>query len=329
LEAIMIHRVSISIFVVCLMFGGALAQGDPAAENRERAERMLMWSLDGAGGYLGVQTKEVSRKNFAEFGLSGVRGVAIERVVEGSPAEKAGLMAGDVILRFNGEDVTSGRKLTRLVGEVSPDHTVNLIVARSGQEREIQVTLGKRQVPRFETGSLSIELPRGGEPMRIPFPMPDLERAQRVPLPRGEGGDVLVWRSAGSRQIGIVVSPLTKQLAAHFGVEGGVMITEVRENSPAAKAGLRAGDLIVEVAGQKVEGEMDVIRAIREKREGDVTLTIVRGGARQMVAVTPEDASINIEQFFRQNAPSVPPAPPAAPAAPGPVQPFIWPGRVI
>jgi membrane-associated protease RseP (regulator of RpoE activity) len=85
------------------------------------------------------------------------------------------------------------------------------------------------------------------------------------------------------------VTALTKQLSDHFGVTSGVMINEVRADSPAAKAGLKAGDIIVEVDGKEVKADGDLIRAIQEKKEGDVTITIVRDRHRQTIRVTPEE----------------------------------------
>ena len=80
--------------------------------------RTFSFSWDGDGGYLGVQTEEVTRENLGKYNLRDVRGVAVAKVVEGSPASAAGVQDGDVIVKINGEDVTSGRKLTRLVSEI-------------------------------------------------------------------------------------------------------------------------------------------------------------------------------------------------------------------
>src|SRR5688500_3438056 len=107
-----------------LAIGGEAQTPAPGATGESRAFSMF---FDADGGYLGIQTEEVTKANFAKYGLREVRGVAIEKVVEGSPAEKAGLQNGDVIARFNNEDVTSTRKLTRLLGEVAPDHQVKQI----------------------------------------------------------------------------------------------------------------------------------------------------------------------------------------------------------
>ena len=285
-------RKSLALLLVSFVLAivGEAQTPAPGAKGETRTFSMF---FDADGGYLGVQTEEVTKANFAKYGLSQVRGVAIEKIVEGSPAEKAGLQNGDVIVRFNNEEVTSVRKLSRLLGEVSPDHEVKLTVIRSGAEREMAATLGKRPMPKFEDGAFAMGVPRLE---RVPLPpsgdfppLPRVEGAPTIePFPRGSS-EPYILRSGSRRTIGIGVSSLTKQLSEHFGVTGGVLINEVRSDSPAAKAGLKAGDIIVEVDGKEVKAELDVIRAIAEKKEGDVTLTFVRDRNRQTVRVVPEE----------------------------------------
>lgn len=276
-----------SILIVTSSFVIAIGQTPEAPKEKELA-RSFAFTFDGDGAYLGVQTQEVNKENFAKFGLSSVRGVAVEKVVENSPAAAAGLKGGDVIVRFNGEEVTSTRKLTRLIGEVDPDHQAKITILRNGREQDVTATMGKRPAPKFADGNFLLRTPM--PPMA---PMPNLKDFPRVEMPQiygvpdGEGRS-FTWRAGEGRMIGVGVTPLTKQLAEHFGVANGVMINNVRENSPAAKAGLKAGDIIVESEGKAVKREIDLIRTINEKKEGDVQLTIVRNGNRQIVTVTPE-----------------------------------------
>jgi membrane-associated protease RseP (regulator of RpoE activity) len=116
-------------------------------------------------------------------------------------------------------------------------------------------------------------------------------------LPNGQGW---AWSSVqGGRQIGIGVTPLTKQLADHFRVDSGIMVNEVRENSPAAKAGLKAGDIIVKADGRTIMDQSDLVRVVNEKKEGDVQLTIVRDGSQLTISVTPEAAKDG--NFFFQD----------------------------
>ena len=313
------------LFVGFVLVIGADAQTPaPGAKGETRTFSMF---FDSDGGYLGVQTEEVTKENFAKYGLREVRGVAVEKVIEGSPAQAAGLQNGDVILAFNGEQVTSTRKLTRLLGEVSPDHQVKLTVVRSGGEREIVATVGKRPMPKFEEGSF-------GTFPRVPdFPrMPGMERLPRVEaLPPGSPDQPFVWHMGSGRRIGVGVTTLTKQLSEHFGVAGGLMINEVRADSPAAKAGLKAGDLIVEADGNEIKGEGDLIRAIQEKKDGDVNLTIIRDRNRQTIRVTPEEVKNGFNLFEFPNALDSPMRQfrLAVPATSAPMTEFRFPGRIL
>jgi serine protease Do len=327
-----------------LLFGFVVViagQAQTPAPGAKGDAQTFSFIFDGDGGYLGVQTEEVTKDNFAKYGLREVRGVAVEKVMEGSPAEKAGLQTGDVIVRFNNEEVTSVRKLTRLLGEVSPDHQAKITVLRGGGERELTATLGKRPTPKFEDGSFGMSVPGApGVPRveRVPFPpsgeMPVLPPMQSIPMTPGTPDQPFVWRSGSGRRIGVGVTPLTKQLSEYFGVSGGVMINEVRADSPAAKAGLKAGDIIVEADGKELKGEVDLIRAIAEKKEGDVTLTIVRDRNRQTIRVTPEESKDGFNSFFEfPNAPGSMVAPQqfklAVPMTPVPMSGFRFPGRVL
>lgn len=319
----MIFRSVSIVFVAALLAGPVFAQSDENKKNAEaeRAARVLTWATTASGGYLGVQTKDVNSANFASFGLASVRGVAVEKVVDGSPAADAGLRDGDVIIRFNGEEVTSSQKLTRLVSEVAPDHQVRLTILRNGAESEVKAIIGKRPAPRFESGSFGVP----GAPQRIEIP--DFEGfpgVPAIPFPRGEG-NTMVWRFGNSRQIGVGLTSLTKQLSEHFGVKGGSMINNVRENSPAANAGLRAGDIIVEIDGKEVANDMDIIRAISSKEEGEVSITFVRNGARQTISVTPEKGNNSLERMFQIPAAPSAPVPPSSPEPPAAV---LFPGRI-
>lgn len=261
----------------------------------ERTYRALITPGFG-GSYLGVQTVDVNRENFSRFGLSDVQGVAIDKVLKDSPAEKAGLQNNDVIIRFDGESVTSVHKLTRLIGEVAPDHKVNLTVLRGGSERNVEVTIGKRDF-NFEAGGvLSGEFPRIEN-------MPNLENLPRVmTVPRGQitpvprvgigDGNVFVWSSGANRRIGVTLTRISKQLADYFGVTDGkgLLINEVRKDSPAAKAGLKAGDVIVEADGKNVENDADLIKILNEKKEGTISITVIRDKNRQNFTVEPEKA---------------------------------------
>src|SRR6476660_2368234 len=161
-------RKSLALFLLGVAAGtAASAQQTLNPPARPDAPQTFAWSFDGNGGYIGVQTQEVTRDNFAKFGLRDVRGVAVEKVMEKSPAEAAGIQAGDVIVKFNGDEVTSARKLTRLIGEVDPDHQAKVTVLRGGREQDINVTIAKRPMPEFNNGNFQFSVPPMGN-MNMP-----------------------------------------------------------------------------------------------------------------------------------------------------------------
>src|SRR6185503_7215726 len=85
-----------------------------------------------------------SRDNMGLYHMNQVRGVGVTRIVKDSPAEKAGLRKDDVILRVDGENISSVRKLNRIVSELAPDQSVKITVSRGGSEQEITATIAKR-----------------------------------------------------------------------------------------------------------------------------------------------------------------------------------------
>src|SRR5438552_18845232 len=140
------------------------------------ATRAFSIMLDG-GPFLGVSVEDIGKENMSRYGMREVRGVGVTQVIKDSPAEKAGLKKDDVILRFEGESVTSARKLTRLVSEASADQTVRLTISRGGSEQEVSATLAKHDGLQNVFGSaMPPDLFRGTMPPDIlrgstPFPM--------------------------------------------------------------------------------------------------------------------------------------------------------------
>ena len=360
----MFSKSFLSVMIVTSAFTLIFGQTPDAKKEKGETPQTFAFSFDGEGSYLGIEMQEINKENFAKFGLAGVRGVAVVKVVENSPAAAAGIKDGDVIVRFNGEEIASARKLSRLVGEIDPDHQVKVTVLRNGSEQQLTATLAKRPGMKFDNGNFEFRTPMPMDKFEMPAlknmpqfkDMPDFKNMpqfkdlpdfKNMPhdgtpfvftLPNGGEGKAFSWQAGQGRTIGIGVTPLSKQLAQHFGVDSGVMIDEVRENAPAAKSGLKAGDIVTEINGKAVKSDIDLIRSVNEKKEGDVTLTIVRDGKRQTIAVTPE-ASKDGGFLFRSNdengwklpaapAPMVMARPATPMAAPAPMTLFRR-GRII
>lgn len=282
----------VALSAIALFSTAALAQELPQLPNSSGVGFRMR--LPG-GSYLGVQTENVSSQNFAKYNLREPRGVGVTRVVENSPAAKAGLQKGDVIIRFEGEEVKSEGKLLRLISEVAPDQKATLTVLRNGAEMEISVTMGKREEPQIRAFG-------NGDGMFIPAPPGELRQLRVPPIPSippmelegfdrfpNEDGNFFIFGRSG-RKLGVTVSPLSKQLGDYFGTADGkgVLVDEVKEASAAAKAGLRAGDVILEIDGEAINSSADLIRALNKKNEGDVTLTVLRDKQRLTLRATPE-----------------------------------------
>jgi serine protease Do len=263
----------------------------------------------GGDNYLGVTTEDVTKETMSRYGLAGEpRGVAVLSVLENSPAARAGLQKGDVILRFDGEATTSVQKLQRLINEAAPEHAARLTFSRNGAEQEVTVTLARREgFARFEGFALqpgegfqlnSEEWRKRGEDWQEhseQWQKRNEELQQRMDELRKrldtmpQQGNSFVLLGAG-RRIGVTTTALTDQLADYFGVSGreGVLVTSVSENSPAAKAGLKAGDVITEADGEKVRAAGDLVRALNRHDDGEVSLNITRDKRSRTIKVVPE-----------------------------------------
>ncbi len=271
----------------------ALAQQTPPAPPApgEFFGQSFSLFIDG-GSFLGVYAEDINKENMGRYGLREARGAGITSIVKDSPAEKAGLKKDDVILRFDGEGVTSVRKLNRLVSEVAPDQTVRLGISRGGSEQEVAVTIGKRKDSMDALHKLQ---GLGGKLERLEGLMAPGARVWKWEGPDSDN-DGFVFAFGNNRRIGVSTTQLTKQLAEFFGVADGkgVLVSSVGDDSPAAKAGIRAGDVITAVDGEKIEDAGDLTRALGKKKEGDVTLTIVREKHQRSITVTPKAASPTI-----------------------------------
>jgi S1-C subfamily serine protease len=283
-----------AIAVVALALPAQTVQAAAPPEPADVPEPQIGYAelLPDEGNYLGVRVEELTRENAKEYGLSGEpRGVGVTQVLKGSPAERAGLRERDVIMRFDGEAVTSVRKLTRLITESSPDHTARIGVLRGGSEQEVSATLSRRErmapavAEQLFGGVDFAEAQRFGEEWAKNSEEWKRENRSLEELGRDGSG---VFALGSSRRIGVTTATLGKQLADYFGVSHGVLVNSVEQGSPADKAGLHAGDVVTEVEGKQIEDASDLVRALGAKDEGEVTLTVVREKKQRTVRVTPE-----------------------------------------
>jgi serine protease Do len=281
---------------IILTAGVALAQEPAPPPADDDFGNTFSFFVDG-GGFLGVYGEDISRDNMSKYHLSGEpRGVGITRITPDSPAQKAGLRQNDVILRFDGENVTSVRKLNRLVSEIAPDHNVRITISRDGSEQELTATIGKRNNLNAARDLFGGKQPRvwKWEGPRGADKFPNVEKFPMEKFPDlPDNSNDLAIIMGNSRRIGVSTMELSKQLADYFGVANGngVLVTAVSDDGPAAKSGVKAGDVITAVDGEAVDSPTDVARMINRKKEGDVTLTVIRNKTQQTIRVTPRQGA--------------------------------------
>lgn len=265
----------------------ARAADDAKDEARRPERRIEVKRLIGGGGRLGVSLEDVGAEDVARLGLSAERGAVVTEVHEGSAAEKAGVKDGDVIVRFGGQDVWSAAQLARLVRETPPGRTVDLEVSRGGATQKLSVALSAPDRDRL------LEFGPGGFGGDFHLEMPDLPELAdlphppRPPVPPMPGGFPHRFGLGQGRKLGLSYQELGDQLARYFKVEGGVLVTDVEDGGPAAKGGIKAGDVIVRFGGRAVKDGGDLREAIRDAAAGsNATVGVQRDGRSMDITVT-------------------------------------------
>jgi S1-C subfamily serine protease len=268
---------------VGLLLAGGLAPSEAGEGPQKRS-----WS--GSRGRLGVSLADVESADVQRLRLPAETGARVSDVTEDSPAAAAGLKEDDVILRFRGETVHSASQLARLVRETPPGRKVQLEVSRQGSVQQLSATLGEgKGFGMAQLGDLS-ELEKLGDLRELlpptPPDMPDVPNPPNIPNFQWRGqldDDVrdavrMATRSRGPR-LGIRYHELSDQLAGYFKVDDGLLVSSVDEESPAAKAGVKAGDVIVKLNGRKVTDASDLGSEVARLEPGqEATLTVQRDG---------------------------------------------------
>jgi S1-C subfamily serine protease len=240
--------------------------------------------LNPSQGYLGVGLHDVDTERANQLKLKEARGVEVTTIDHDAPAAKAGLRLHDVILGMNGQAIVGQAQLTRMLHDTAAGHTVTLLISRDGQQQTLTVALADRAT--VETDAWS---------QHIPVPDPD----SGVSLPSGTGGSfgngIFSSLTSNPFYTGLDLDMLGPQLANFFGVHDGqgLLIKRVDDNSPAAVAGLRAGDVITKFNGENLATTNQWAHAIHANRGKQVQLTVIRDkheGTVSMMAGRPKNS---------------------------------------
>ena len=211
-------------------------------------------------GWLGVNIQSVTDEIAESLGLDKPKGALIASVRDGGPAQVAGVQPGDVVLTFDGKEVTDMRRLPRIVAETPIDKAVKVTVWRKRKEHTFDVKVGELKD----------------------------EEQQAALSPKQQGPA----DTAGTvKTLGLSLANLTPELRERFSVNedaAGVVVTEVASDSPASEKGMRAGDVIVEVAQEEVKTPAQILNKIDDAKKAgrkSVLLLVDRQGDLRFVAL--------------------------------------------
>jgi S1-C subfamily serine protease len=235
------------------------------------------------GPWIGVYTQTIDKDLMEAFDLDRTDGILIVDVMHDSPADKAGLKRKDIVIAFDGEKVDGTEPLADFVARTKPGDKVELVLVRSGEEKKIFVEIGSREA--------SPESSWDSSPRDRTMPR----------LPRG----LTAWDDdrPGS-YIGVGIQPLTDQLGQYFGVRdgAGILVTEVTKDSPAQRAGIKAGDVIVTADDKKIASTDELQVLISGKKKGDtVSLGLIRREQKQTVVVEVDQDNTGTRGSFMPN----------------------------
>ena len=225
---------------------------------------------DDADGYLGVYMQKLTRDIARGLDLDVKRGVLISGVADGSPADKAGIEDGDVIIEFDGHKVNSPEDLRDLVEDTDVGKNVEITLIRDGDKKTIDIIVGERPEEfawtfRGDDG-IFLDLKDGLQGVFTGF----------MPGPR----------------LGVKATGMNDDLASYFDTDkdGGVLVLEVEDESVAEAAGVKAGDVIQEVDGEDVSSVDELRESLEGFEEGDgFDVVVIRHGKKKTLKATMDD----------------------------------------
>lgn len=249
--------------------------------------------MGSGGGWLGVGVSEVSADKMKTLRLSEERGALLGKIVPDSPAAKAGLKENDVVLEINGQRVEGTEQFRRMIHEIPAGRTANLMVWRDGHSQNIKVTVGKH-----EAGNMKVfaDGPKSFAFKMPPIPaMPDLSGLEHLRS--------FSMISPGRPLLGIDAETLEGDFGNYFGAPNGegVLVRGVFANSAAAKAGLKAGDVITSLNGERIRNAGELREKLLTNREGkNLKLGVLRNKSELTLSVELPQQKEEEEHFLSE-----------------------------
>lgn len=225
---------------------------------------------DNTKAWLGITAQSVDYDIAEAFNLGIPYGAVVNEVINDSPAKEAGIRKGDVIVGINGDDVTDADELTDFMREAKPGDEVRVTIFRNGREQNITVKAAEAPARDDRSGYYYHYSDDNDD---------DDSHTFRQHKRDNKHGNIAITQPYKRAYMGVYLQGLNDQLGEYFGVNDGdgALISQVEDDSPAAKAGLRAGDVIIGIEKDRIDGPSDVTDLLEDYRKGDqITVTVVR-----------------------------------------------------
>lgn len=236
--------------------------------------------LENVQGYLGVDVVDVDAEKAQVLKLKEVRGAVITLIDHDAPAGQIGLRVNDVVLQLNGQNVQNAEQLRHMLRETPPGRRVSLEISRDGNIQTLAVEMADRKTIEHNAWN---RIGNGGDAFEQAPAMGMLAGGGSGDAPTSSGFHIPFFGS--SLNVGVLVEPLTTQMAEHLGVPGGIMVKQVTRRSQAAVAGLRAFDVILKVDADPITTLADWGRALRSNQGKPVQVTILRDKKQQTLTL--------------------------------------------
>jgi serine protease Do len=271
--------VSVSAVMIAGMVYGpnrAPAQSAGLAEVMQEPSALLHSSSQ---GYMGVLVGDIDSDSAAKLKLKDAHGVVVTLIDHDAPAAQAGVRVNDVVLQVNGQPVETTEQFSRVMREIPAGRSVSLVISRDGAVQTIAVQLADRKKMEHDVWN---RLDNGGD---------QSTSAPGMGILSGGSGDVpsggfhIPFVGSSTLNVGVLVEPLTSQMADYLGIQSGLMIKQVGRKSQAEAAGLKAFDVILKVGADGIATTADWDRALRANQGKPVPVTILRDRRQQSVTL--------------------------------------------
>jgi serine protease Do len=264
---------------LAVVLGGLLTTCWASGDALNLPVRLPEFLLFSSQGYLGVVVGEVDNDRASALHLSDARAAEVVTVDHDAPAGKSGLRVHDVILQLNGQSFDNVEQLRRKLHQIPSGRTVSLLISRDGTRFDVAVKLCDRKVLEEQAWSQHFTVPEPTAPGAGQSFLGSVASSGPAFL------DNMIPRAL---YVGADVNPVRTQLADYFGVKSGtgLLVESVDDPSPASRAGLKAGDVVVKVESAQMTSKNDWLKAIRNHRGHPVQVTVMRNKQEQILTMS-------------------------------------------